>query len=375
MMFNVQQFLIDHGHDELTNQFGIRLSFHPTLPLVICNYDQLESPKTHPIVRECRGLILNSQTHELVARAFNRFFNWGEVVEEMSLFNFNDFSVQSKEDGSLVVIYFYDGQWRINTRGSFGLDLMQFQPFTWGAAILNALGVTDVNDLNLCLDQSVTYVGEFVSPWNKVVRSYVEPKVYLLSAFRGYNELSHQECDELASDAKVFLRPTRYDFTTIEQVQEFLTEMAANDATYEGVVICDNEFRRYKIKSPTYLSLHRMGSIKENLFNPKNLIPFILSGESDELLTYFSEVREALEFYTQQFDDICGEMNLLWNQHKGILDQKEFALKVKDHSMASMLFQARRTGETPEKILRQNPDFLLKKLTKMYQQPVGVTNE
>lgn len=370
-MLNVQKFLQDHGHEELTNQLGIKLSFHPTLPLVICNYDQLESPKTHPVVRECRGLILNSQTHELVARSFSRFFNWGEVIDEMSLFNFNDFSVQSKEDGSLVVIYFYDGQWHINTRGSFGLDLMQFQSFTWREGILRALGVPSLQKLDSYLDSSVTYVGEFVSPWNKVVRSYVEPKVYLLSAFKGYSELSRQNCDQLASDASLFMRPTRYEFTTIEQVQEFLREMAASDATYEGVVICDDEFRRWKIKSPTYLSLHRMGSIKENLFNPKNLVPFILSGESDELLTYFSEVREALEFYTQQFNELCDEMNILWNQYQGLTDQKEFALKVKDHPMASMLFQARRTGQTPEKVLRQNPDFLLKKLTKMYEPVIG----
>jgi hypothetical protein len=67
----------------LTDELGIKVVFHPSLPLVTVNYDQIESPKTHPIVRECRGLVLHRQTFDLVARSFPRFFNWGEVADEM----------------------------------------------------------------------------------------------------------------------------------------------------------------------------------------------------------------------------------------------------------------------------------------------------
>lgn len=126
-MLQVQKFLIDNGVDALVNQYAIKICQHDELPLMILNYDQiLSSPKTHPIVRECRGLVLNSQSYELIARSFFRFFNWGEVVDEMPLFDFNDFAVQTKEDGSIILLYNWRGQWHINTRGSFALDNMQF---------------------------------------------------------------------------------------------------------------------------------------------------------------------------------------------------------------------------------------------------------
>jgi hypothetical protein len=43
------------------------------------NYDQIESAKAHPVVMECRGLILSYPHGEVVARSFDRFFNYGEV--------------------------------------------------------------------------------------------------------------------------------------------------------------------------------------------------------------------------------------------------------------------------------------------------------
>ena len=152
-MLQVQEYLQTKSHDALSDELGIKVNRHDTLPLVILNYDQIESPKTNPIVRECRGLVLHADTHELVARSFSRFFNWGEVVEEMPEFDFSDFIIQSKEDGSLILIYFFDGEWRVNTRGSFAQDHMQFQDFTWTHGILKALHIDHMNELDRFLDQ------------------------------------------------------------------------------------------------------------------------------------------------------------------------------------------------------------------------------
>src|SRR4051812_20747999 len=121
-MLKVQEFLQTKTHDDLTAELGIRVTKHPTLPLVILNYDQIESPKTNPIVRECRALTLHGDTHELISKSFSRFFNWGEVVEEMSLFDFSSFTVQEKLDGSLAKLFFFNGRWHGSTRASFGVD-------------------------------------------------------------------------------------------------------------------------------------------------------------------------------------------------------------------------------------------------------------
>ena len=47
------------GVVSLESEFGIQVKEYPEEGLYVFNYSQIESPKMHPIVMECRGLILN----------------------------------------------------------------------------------------------------------------------------------------------------------------------------------------------------------------------------------------------------------------------------------------------------------------------------
>lgn len=340
-MLNVQEFLQTKTLADLESELSIKVNRHDKLPLVILNYNQIDSPKTHPVVRECRGLVLHSETHEVVAKSFSRFFNWGEVAEEMDDFDFSDFSVQSKEDGSLVLIYFYDGLWRANTRGSFALDTMQFQSFTWQDGICEALA-DNLEDVGVTLNTQFTFVCEFCSPWNKIVRTYSKPVMYLLTAFHNktLEELTVEQCDGFAKAARL-LRPELYTFSNIEEIQGFLQEQEASDPTFEGVVIKDKDGRRWKIKSATYLGLHRLKGEGDNMWNPKHLLPFILAGEEDELLTYFPEVSETFYKTKCKVLENYAELVETWADYWRIKDQKDFALAIKTTPFASILFSVR----------------------------------
>lgn len=367
---HVQEYLQSKTFDDLTAELGIVVKKHDTLPLAILNYDQIESPKTHPVVRECRALVLQTDTHEVVAKSFNRFFNWGEVAEEMKDFDFSSIIVQSKEDGSLVLIYYYDGQWHANTRGSFATDLMQSQNFTWREGICKALHVSDLQEVDRHLDRSLTYVCEFCSPWNKVVRRYPEPEMYLLTAFRGSVELTWEELDQQESALGLMRTPTRFLFSSIEEIQQMLQEEAANDPTFEGVVIRDRHGHRWKIKSATYLGLHKMRGEGDNIFHPKHLLPFILAGEESELLTYFPECRETYEGLKAKVEQSFAELHDLWAKHWMIEDQKEFALSIKEKTpFTSLLFNVRKrhgksqNSEHLKEEWRTASALILKKLT------------
>jgi len=369
-MLAVQEFLRTKSFDDLTDELAIKITRHDSLPLAILNYNQIDSPKVHPVVRECRGLCLNSETHDVVAKGFNRFFNWGEVVEEMDLFDFSDFVVQSKEDGSLVLLYQFDGKWRANTRGSFAEDNMQYQGFTWTEGICRAADQPNLEELGIRLNPQFTYVCEFCSPWNKIVRRYPKPVLYLLTAFdKEGNELTTAQCDGFAHGAGL-LRPTLYQFNSIDEIQKFLQQQAEADPTFEGVVIKDRLGHRWKIKSATYLGLHRLRG-EGDTFNPKHLLPFILAGEEDELLTYFPEVKET--FYEAKCKVLEAYVSVLelWADHWRIEDQKDFALAVKDCSpFASILFSVRKKEGTKQvsahvkQEWREATQLILKKLFK-----------
>jgi hypothetical protein len=349
-MLQTQQYL-HNGKTlvDLTVEFGIKVVFHPLLPLVILNYDQIESPKTHPIVRECRGIVLHSHTFDLVARSFPRFFNWGEVATEMSSFDFTNFVADSKEDGSLCLLYYFNGEWCGNTRGSFGLENMYGQEFSWREGFLKAMGVSAWQDLDTFLDPALTYICEFVSPWNQVVRAYPQPQMYLLGAFRGLQELTWSELDAVTGS---FVRPERFIFQSIDDLVNYLKERANTDKTFEGVVIRDCNNMRWKVKNPTYLALHKMRGGGEHLHDPKNIIPFLLASEGDELLVYYPELKETFEDMKTKVGEAYTTLEAVWYESKDIEIQKDFAMAiVKRTPFNGILFDLRKrfgTGQTVE---------------------------
>jgi len=91
---------------------------HPTLDLTIWNY----SPKVQyeklwdEITMQCRGLVTDSKG-QIVARPFKKFFNYEQHKPE-DIPN-EDYEVYEKMDGSLGILFNYQDEWIMATRGSF----------------------------------------------------------------------------------------------------------------------------------------------------------------------------------------------------------------------------------------------------------------
>lgn len=367
----VQEYLRNNSIDKLKTELGINSVFHPTLPLVILNYDMIDSPKTNPIVRECRGLVLETITYNLIAKPFNRFFNYGEVEKECKLFNFNDFMTHEKVDGSLILLYHYNNNWMLNTRGSFAQDIIEKNnPRTWTEGIYEAMSTNSGLEItqdklnNSFLDPKLTYVCEFCSPYNHVVRKYKKPILYLLTVFEGENELSYKETKNIAKNISIFKELQSFKFNSIDQITSFLTEQSSNDPTFEGVVIRDNKNQRWKIKNKTFLSLHEMKCNKDDLFNSKYLLPWVLAGDGDELLTYYPEVKNAFFNLKDRVDSDYAKLKNTWEQNKDIKDQKEFAVNIQGKTpYTSILFNLRKNDKNNLREIWQNShDMILKKL-------------
>ena len=363
-MLNVQNYLQTHTLEQLSEELGIIYKFDNTEELVVLNYSQTDSPKTNPIVRECRGLVLEVGTWEIVARAFNRFFNWGELVEEQQNFDWSDFIVYDKEDGSLILIYNYKGTWRINTRGSFGVGLVPYGPYTWQELTLKALGVSSIRDLNL--NPNLVYVGELCSKYNKIIRIYPEPEFKLLTVYdRKQNyELPDSTLDQFKEK---FTLVNRRHFHSIDEIINYLDKPEV-DPSFEGFVIRDIHNNRWKIKNKRYVALHRMAGEGTNMFMPKHQIEYILNGEQDEVCTYFPEVRDSIDEHTRIVEKAYNDLYKLWEATKDIEDQKTFALAVKDHPFSAILFQLKAkygTNQTVENfnlVWRSSSQIILKKL-------------
>ncbi len=365
-MLVTQQWLQRKTLDELAQELSLEVNRHPTLPLVILNYNQIESPKIHPVVRECRGLVLNADDYSLVARAFARFFNWGEFAEEMPLFNWSKSIAYEKVDGSLLLFYRFGGEWRVNTRGSYADGRMfnewaaryhqKPMDFTWTQGILEALGITALSELELYLDPSLTYVCEFCSPWNKVVRDY-SPCVYLLTCFDGEQEVGPRP-------TKLFKTVGTYPLRTAMEVMEYVNSQP--EATWEGCVVKDDADRRWKIKNRRYLALHKMkGANGDALYNPSTLLPFILEGEGGELLSTYPEITDCFYHYKEKVDSAYDELEELWELAKDEPSQKDFAQLIDGETIfTGLLFNARKNKTPLKEEWRKGEKYILNGLFK-----------
>jgi hypothetical protein len=362
-MLEVQKFLRAHTIEALEAQFHIKTTLHPSDPLVILNYSQIDSPKGDKLVQECRGLTLEiGDEWKVVARSFPRFFNMGECPEEEKKFHWPGFSTTSKEDGSLVLLYRYGDSWRVNTRGSFAQgEIAPGVGKTWERVVWDSIGIHAGVD---GLPHDHTFVFELCSPYNKVVRHYPQPMLFLLTAFNNYSgrEASLFSCDYWAQAIGVKRPAMGVEELTLAELQQLLVYRSNADPTFEGVVLRDKNGMRLKIKNPKYVALHHLHD-NGNAFHPKRLLPLVLAGEQDELLNYFPEVFESLLIMTEVLARAKARMMLTWQTAKYIESQKDFAVFVMKHTpLSRILFQARKLGLPPEQIFAESEDLLLKVL-------------
>lgn len=169
----------------LKEEIGIRYKVYEEDGIVILDYDQIESPKTHPIVIECRSLILSYPEFDVVSRKYDRFFNYGEAPDMYADFSFDDAIVMEKADGSLIGVYYNPktDRWEISTRGMAKAEGEHLFGGTWRQKVQEAFGFKDEVDFQERCDdifrRSSTYIFEYCSPENRIVTKYDEAHMVL----------------------------------------------------------------------------------------------------------------------------------------------------------------------------------------------------
>lgn len=352
-MLEIQNWLIQNNSNYklLEEQLGIKANFHED-GRVILNYSQIDSPKLNSIVRECRGLVLDRK-HNLVAKSFNRFFNWNEGTKnEMDNFDWKNCKITHKEDGSFLLLYYWLGRWHINTRNSYGNGLVNDSGYTWRDLFKRASKDFVFYDK---LDENLCYTFELCSPYNQVVKVYPEPKLFLLSAFRGEEELTHDAVEAIASDLSIS-RPETVSFDDPLEVASYIANKAITERGFEGTVARDSKNTRFKQKAESYLLLHRLSN-NGNIVSTKNLVDIILKGEEDEMITYFPFIKDRLLELKEKFNKLVNDLDNIFYCHWDQVSRKRFAEEVKKHPLSCVLFSIYGTHYRPGLIRERIGDF------------------
>lgn len=292
-------FDIDELNELVLNKY-IKVKKHPEFDLYLYDY----SVKTqyerfwNEYTLACRGLIMDNDG-TIKARPFPKFFNYGEPGHE-TLPN-ESYQVFDKLDGSLGIMYWWNDEPYIATRGSFESE-QALKATQWLR--------TKYAHIVPKLDASITYLFEIIYPSNRIVVDYGDRQELVLIGM-----IDTKTGKELPLQDIGFTRVKEYDANlSINALQE------ENEANREGYVLKFESGYRIKVKFEEYVRLHRIlteittYSIWEMLKEGQSLYS-ILEKVPDEFYDWVRKVESELNTAYKAIEDQCK------------LDYKEFATR------------------------------------------------
>lgn len=342
MTLHIQAHLRSGGTEaDLLTRYAIKAKRHGTHPnLVLYKYNQIDSPFAEPIVRECRGIVLDeARDWAVVSRAFDKFFNHGEG--HAAEIDWSTARVQEKVDGSLCTLYRHAGEWHVATTGTpdasgdLHLAGRSFASMFW-----EVLGSHDAALPTEAGDHC--YFFELTSPFNRIVVRYTEPALTLLGARHiesGQEVRPRDAVGWLGAKVPIRIVP-EYPLGSFAEIAASFE--AISPLSQEGYVVCDAAFRRVKVKHPGYVALHHA---KEGL-SAKAFVEIARKGETSEVLVAFPEFAPMLDEARARLDAIVGEVEGDYARLHDIAEQKAFALEAVKTRCSAALFQLR-AGKAP----------------------------
>lgn len=311
---------------------------HPFLPLTIWNYSQKVQfdDLWDDILIHCRGLVTDTEG-KVIAKPFKKFFNLEENKHIPSL----DFSIWEKVDGSLGILFFYDGEWHICTRGSFTSDQA-----VKAKEMLPKYNEEWKNHFN----KKHTYLFEITYPENRICVNYGDEEELTL-----LGSVDTETGEEFAPDEIVnawFPQPCRYLFILGDTFERLKSLNYDNE---EGFVVHFSNGQKMKIKFENYLKLHKIvWSLTNRLlweYLSQNKIEELLAIIPDE---YYIIITKEIENFKNlyrchelAYQHLFGARDKNWTRK----EFAEYAKKFKEPQVLFKMFDERSYEETIWKIL------------------------
>ena len=282
-MLNIVKFIIEHPHDweALLTSPPYSLSIKRKDTRILFKYSQIESDFSLDIVKEARGLILEDKTWKVICYPFNKFFNFGE--EYADNIDWESAVVETKEDGSLIKIYFYNDEWKVATNGTIDAEDAELQsgPYKNFKQLFDAAAEKCHFDFSK-LNRYFTYCCEICSEFNIIICPQSEIRLIHIGT------RNNRTFQEVETDIGI-PHPQKYALSSLE---DCIAMAKTFDFTKEGFVVKDKNYNRIKVKSEDYVRVHRLAN--NGLMTVERAIELIRANELDEFFTYFPHYKEYI---------------------------------------------------------------------------------
>jgi T4 RnlA family RNA ligase len=303
------------------------------------NHDHYEIENLHArIRRECRGIIFDTATGEIIRRPFHKFFNVNEREETQD--NVVDLSqshaILEKLDGSMIAPFVVNDQ------------------LIWGTK----MGATEVAEpvedfvllhenysqfARFIIRRGYTPIFEWCSRKQRIVLDYKEDQL-ILTAIRDLTTGRYMSLDLVTNTADLYFIPTVRAFEPQSDMKSFI-EYVRDLEDLEGFVVRFSDGHMLKLKCDWYVQIHKA---KEKILQDRNIVELILDDKLDDVKAHLpQEDRDRLTRFECEFNMAIAdtvfmlETDLWWLREQNI-DRKTFALEHAekyDQYMRALIFK------------------------------------
>ena len=265
--------------------------------------------------RECRGLVFDAEGN-LMSRPFHKFFNVNEREETQSyvIDLAQDHVIMEKMDGSMIRPLLVDGYLRLGTK--MGVTHVAMQAEEWLAAQDPALKAW----LRKCVEDGVTPIFEWISPFNQIVLAYEEADLVYLGTRDNVTGAYVMD--------KSCPFPSVPQYGSLELGLNDYIDIARNQESREGDIIRFADGHMVKIKNDWYVRIHK--TIDRIVFD-RNIVNLILNEEVDDVLPKLPKVqadrvREFEARFAERLHQLIINYDRYWNTVVASgLDRKRYA--------------------------------------------------
>lgn len=283
-------------------------------------YNLMNMPDDESIFKiacECRGTVVDITTGEVICAPFTKFWNYKDKGVAADI-DWSSAWATHKRDGWIYKAFKYKGNiyWMSNGRVITQNEKGAPVDFVPGLPRLNDMsdvlcraikvsaeeagceayfnGKFLTSDSDWCkrIPEGATVMFELESPWNRVHTDLVkDAKLWLI----GFRLASGDEMTMFDAKKKYgipYATPAVYNFNNADEMLKVLSSWTvANNG--EGVVVCDKNFNRVKVKIDDYVRI-KFESRGED-FGDNRLFRYYLAGEVDDLCAADEKVKARVD--------------------------------------------------------------------------------
>lgn len=333
--------------------------------LAILNYGIL-CDFTDPVVQEARGIIIDTDTMDVVCWPFRKFGNYGEGYADD--IDWNSARVQEKIDGSIIKLW-HDhrkDKWRWSTNSM--IDASDAHVMDGAVSFMDLIRRADnYGDIPFdSLEQDKTYIFELVAPEQKIVIRYEYPYLYHIGT---RDNTTGQESQEDISIRK----PVEYPLHSLRECISAAKTLNQNveSIEHEGFVVVDGNWHRIKVKSPEYVYAHRVASC--HVFTKKRILPMIRlnDGSLEELIRTAPDSEVYVRFYQWRYAELKRDIGIAISKARAMYeelehDRKAVAACLKEEPLQKFCFKALGNNLTAAEIIKDMPDSTIGRLINDY---------